>query len=138
LNLPLISVWVRLLKVPYRLLFPLILLFCIIGSYSVNNSRFDVLMVIVFGVIGYALRKFNYEPAPMVMAFILSPMIENSLRQSLLMSKGVAPIFFTRPISLTCLILAAVVLISSIFFGNRRRALAIAPVEQGAAEADKD
>ena len=123
LNLPLIGVWVKLLKIPYRVLFPLILLFCIIGSYSVNNSRFDVLMVVVFGVIGYLLRRYHYEAAPLVMAFILSPMIENSLRQSLLMSYGTSLIFFTRPISLGCLVLAALVLLSSIFLGKKREAL---------------
>ncbi len=119
LNLPLISIWVRLLKVPYRILFPLILLFCIIGSYSVGNSRFDVLMMVTFGVIGYVFRKFEYEPAPLVMAFILSPTIENSLRQSLLMSRGTSLIFFTRPISLVCLIVAGLVLISSVVFRKR-------------------
>jgi putative tricarboxylic transport membrane protein len=123
LNLPLISIWVRLLKVPYRVLFPLILLFCIIGSYSVGTSRFDVLMMVIFGVIGYVLRKFEYEAAPLVMAFILSPMIENSLRQSLLMSRGTSLIFFTRPISLVCLIVAGLVLVSSIVLRKRAEAI---------------
>jgi putative tricarboxylic transport membrane protein len=123
LNLPLISIWVRLLKVPYRILFPLILLFCIIGSYSVGTSRFDVLMMATFGVIGYVFRKLDYEAAPLVMAFILSPTIENSLRQSLLMSRGTSLIFFTRPISLVCLIVAGLVLASSIVLRKRAEAI---------------
>jgi putative tricarboxylic transport membrane protein len=99
LNLPLIGVWVQLLKVPYRVLFPLILLFCLVGAYSVNNNLDDVLIMLVFGVGGYLMRKFEYEPAPMVFAFVLSGLFETSFRQSLLMSGGNFLIFFARPIS---------------------------------------
>lgn len=100
LNLPLIGLWVRLLKVPYSVLFPLIILFCLIGAYSVNNNVEEVLIMIIFGGIGYLMRKFDYEAAPLIFALVLSPLFENALRQSLLMSQGSFAIFFTRPISL--------------------------------------
>jgi putative tricarboxylic transport membrane protein len=99
LNLPLIPLWVKVLKVPYRVLFPLILLFCLIGSYSINNSVFDILVMVFFGVTGYILRKYGYEEAPLVLAFILGPLMEKAFRQSLIMSDGSPFIFFTRPIS---------------------------------------
>jgi len=99
LNLPLIPMWVQVLKVPYRILFPLILLFCLIGSYSLKNSSFDVIVMIIFGIIGYLFKKFDYEGAPLTLAFVLGPMVELNLRQSLLLSKGSFLIFFTRPIS---------------------------------------
>jgi putative tricarboxylic transport membrane protein len=99
LNLPLIGLWVRILKIPYPILFPLILLFCLIGCYSLNNSVTEVLIMVFFGLIGYAFRKFQYEAAPLVLALVLGPMMENSLRQALLMSAGSPVIFFERPIS---------------------------------------
>jgi len=99
LNLPLIGLWVKILKVPYPILFPLILLFCLIGCYSLNNSVTEVLIMIVFGLIGYGFKKFQYEAAPLVLALVLGPMMENSLRQALLMSAGSPMIFFERPIS---------------------------------------
>jgi putative tricarboxylic transport membrane protein len=99
LNLPLIGLWVRILKVPYPILFPLILLFCLIGCYSLNNSVTEVLAMVLFGLIGYAFKKFQYEAAPLVLALVLGPMMENSLRQALLMSAGSPVIFFERPIS---------------------------------------
>jgi len=121
LNLPLIGLWVRLLKVPYRILFPFILFFCVIGSYSINNNIFDVLIMLIFGIIGYFFRKFKYEPAPLVMAFILGPMLENSLRQSLLISHGSFLVFITRPISISCLITALLILVLPIFLRKRRQ-----------------
>jgi putative tricarboxylic transport membrane protein len=120
LNLPLIGLWVKLLKVPYRILFPLILFFCFIGSYSINGSIFDLIVMILFGVAGYFFRKFGYEAAPLIMAFILGPKLEYSLRQSLLISQGDFAIFFTRNISLTCL-LVALLLISMPLFSRRNR-----------------
>ena len=82
LNLPLISLWVKILKVPYGLLFPMILFFlCIIGAYTVNNSTTDVGIMLLFGVVGYLMKKFDYEPAPMILAFVLSPILERSLRE---------------------------------------------------------
>jgi len=112
------------LKVPYRILFPLILFFCIIGSYSINNSTFDVFMMLVFGIVGYLFRKFKYEPAPLVLAFILGPMLENALRQSLLISGGDFLIFFTRPISATSLMIASILLVTAIFWKRHRKIIA--------------
>lgn len=114
LNLPLIPIWVQVLKVPYKILFPLILLFCIIGAYSLNNSIFDVFVMIVFGIVGYLYRKFEYEGAPLLLAFILGPMLELNLRQSLILSKGSALIFLTRPISAIALIIAMLLFVSSL------------------------
>jgi putative tricarboxylic transport membrane protein len=113
LNLPLIPLWVQVLKVPYRILFPLILLFCIVGSYSLRNSVFDVILMFVFGAVGYLFRKFGYEAAPLLLAFVLGPMFESNLRQSLTLSKGSFSIFFTRPISAIALVIAMILLITS-------------------------
>ena len=113
LNLPLIGLWVKLLKVPYRILMPLILLFCLIGSYSVNNSVVEVIIMIVFGFVGYVLRKLDYEEAPLVLAFILGPMLERNFRQSLIMSDGSLSIFVQRPISAVALIISVLLLIST-------------------------
>lgn len=99
LNIPLIGLWVRILKIPYRILFPLILLFCLIGAYTLNNSATEVLIMVVFGFIGYLFKKFQYEGAPLVLALVLGPIMETSLRRSLLLSAGDPMIFFTRPIS---------------------------------------
>jgi putative tricarboxylic transport membrane protein len=113
LNLPLIWIWVQILKIPYRLLFPLILLFTIVGSYSIQNSLFDVKLMIFFGLAGYLLRKFKYELSPLIMAFVLGPMLEEALRQSLIMSRGSFDIFISRPLSLAFLIVAAITALSS-------------------------
>jgi len=111
LNIPLIGLWVKILKIPYPVLFPLILLFCLIGVYSINNNIADVFIMNIFGVIGYFFRKFRYEPAPLVLALVLGPMMENSLRQSLLMSGGSLFIFFNRPISSVIMITAFFLLV---------------------------
>jgi len=121
LNLPLIGMWVQLLKVPYAILFPIIILFCLIGSYSINNSSTDVLIMLAFGVIGYLMKKLSLEAAPMVLAFVLGPMMETALRQALIKSKGSFSIFFTRPISATCLIIAIVLMIMPLLPWFRRR-----------------
>ncbi len=121
LNLPLIGLWVQVLKVPYRILFPLILLFCLIGVYSLTNSVFDIYVMIAFGVLGYLMRKFGYEPAPLVLAFVLGPLMENKLRQALIISDGSFAIFFESRISLVCLGLAFVLLASAILPVLRRR-----------------
>jgi putative tricarboxylic transport membrane protein len=113
LNLPLIPIWVQVLKIPYRILFPLILLFCLIGSYSINNNSFDLLVMSIFGVLGYLFRKFGYEGAPLILAFVLGPMFELNLRQSLLLSHGSFLIFFTRPISAIAILLAITFFITS-------------------------
>jgi TctA family transporter len=110
LNLPLIGVWVQLLKVPYRLLYPAILVFCCIGVYSINNSSFDVYVTAVFGVVGYVFYKLGCEPAPLLLGFILGPMMEENLRRAMLLSRGDPSTFFTRPLSLG-LLLGAVALV---------------------------
>jgi putative tricarboxylic transport membrane protein len=111
LNLPLIGIWVKLLQVPYLILFPFILLFCVIGAYSLNYSSADVFVMLFFSVIGYLLKKFDYEPAPLILALVLGPMMENALRQTLLVSQGSFLIFFTHPISAFFLIVASILLI---------------------------
>jgi putative tricarboxylic transport membrane protein len=119
LNLPLIPVWIRILKVPYSILFPLILLLCLIGSYTLNNSMVDVLVMVVFGLLGYLFKKFNYEAAPLVLALVLGPIMETSLRRSLLLSSGNPMIFLTRPISGVLLMIALFLLIYPLILGVR-------------------
>jgi len=118
LNLPLIGMWIKLLTVPYRWLFPAIVLFCAVGVYSTNNNSFDIWMVALFGVIGYAFIKLGCEPAPLLLGFILGPMMEEYLRRALLISRGEWSVFVTRPISasllVAALLLLAVVLLPSI------------------------
>lgn len=121
LNLPLIGIWVQVLKIPYRVLFPLILLFCLIGAYSLNNSWFEVCLMVLFGALGYLMRKFEYEGAPLVLAFVLGPMLEQALRQSLLISGGSFMIFFTRPISGVTLLFAFLLLFSNIIPSLKKR-----------------
>jgi TctA family transporter len=110
LNLPLIGMWVRLLTVPYRLLYPAILLFCCIGVYSVNNSSFDVYMMVLYSVFGIVCVKLACEPAPLILGFILGPMMEENLRRAMLLSRGDATVFFTKPISAVLLAVAIVLL----------------------------
>jgi putative tricarboxylic transport membrane protein len=111
LNLPLIGVWVKLLSVPYRWLFPAILLFCAIGVYSTNNNSFDIWMVAVFGLIGYTFIKLGCEPAPLLLGLILGPMMEEYLRRALLISRGDWSVFVTRPISASLLAAAVLLLV---------------------------
>jgi putative tricarboxylic transport membrane protein len=119
LNLPLIGIWVKILKIPYRLLFPLIILFCLVGVYSASNNAYDILIMVIFGFIGYILRKIDYPAAPFLLGLVLGPMMENSFRQSMAIGRGNPAIFFQRPFSAVLLILVAiVVLISLIFLGK--------------------
>jgi len=111
LNLPLIGIWVKLLKIPYRMLYPAILVFCCIGVYTVNNSIFDIFVTASFGVIGYMFFKFGCEPAPLLLGFVLGPMMEENFRRALLLSRGDFTTFITRPLSLSLLIAAALLLI---------------------------
>jgi putative tricarboxylic transport membrane protein len=101
LNLPLIGLWVRLLKVPYGIIFPLILLLCLIGVYTLNNNAYEIIIMLVFGALGYLMRKTGFEPAPFCFAMIIGPMMEMNFRQSLIQSRGGFGIFFKRPISAT-------------------------------------
>jgi putative tricarboxylic transport membrane protein len=121
LNLPLIGLWVKLLRVPYDVLFPLILLFCAVGVYSVNGSRVDVYLMVVFGLVGYAMQKLGYEPAPLALAYVLGPILETALRQSLALSGGSLTIFVTRPIAAVCLAVMAALLCLQIHSQRRRR-----------------
>ena len=111
INLPLVGVWVSLLRVPYRLLFPSIIVFCCIGIYSINNSPTDVLIAAIFGLVGYALVKFDFEPAPLVLAFVLGPLMEENLRRAMLIARGDATVFLTRPISGVLLAVAVILLV---------------------------
>jgi putative tricarboxylic transport membrane protein len=111
LNLPLIGLWVKMISVPYHLLYPMILVFCCIGVFSLNNSGFDVYLMMFFGFLGYVFKKLDCEPAPMLLGFILGPMMEEFLRRALLLSKGDPTILVTRPISATMLVLAAGLLV---------------------------
>jgi putative tricarboxylic transport membrane protein len=110
INMPLIGIWVRLLSVPYRLLYPAILLFCVIGIYATNTNFTQIVMTAVFAVFGYVLIKFECEPAPLVLGFILGPLMEENLRRSLVISRGDPMVFLERPISATLLVLTAAVI----------------------------
>lgn len=111
LNLPMIGLWVRMLTVPYHLLYPAILVFCSIGVFSLNNSTFDVYLMAMFGVLGYVLSKLDCEPAPLLLGFILGPMMEEYLRRAMVLSRGDPMVFVERPISATMLALAVIGLI---------------------------
>jgi putative tricarboxylic transport membrane protein len=121
LNLPLIGMWVQILKVPYPILFPLILLFCLIGAYSLNNSLAEVGIMIAFGIFGYFLKKLEYEPAPLILALVLGPMMELSFRQSLAMGDGDLLFFFKRPISAVIMAVAVTFLILPLIPAVRTR-----------------
>src|SRR5215470_15677716 len=114
INLPLVGVWVRLLRVPYRMLFPMILIFCSIGVYSLNNAPFDVVLTGIFGLVGYWLSKHEFEPAPMLLGFVLGPLMEENLRRAMLIARGDPSTFLTRPISGSLLALAAFLLIIAV------------------------
>ena len=111
LNLPLIGIWIKLLTVPYRVLYPAILLFCAIGVYSISNASFDVSQTAAFGALGLIFFKLECEPAPLILGFVLGPMMEENLRRAMLLSRGDPTVFFTRPISLGMLIAAAALLL---------------------------
>jgi putative tricarboxylic transport membrane protein len=130
LNLPLIGFWVKLLQVPYRILAPLILLCCLMGVYSISNNAADVIITIIFGIIGFFMRKYEYDLAPIIMALLLGPIIETSFRQSLSISRGSISIFIEKPISAVCLGVTALLLISS-GFSAYRKFRAVIPQEEG-------
>jgi TctA family transporter len=111
LNLPMIGLWVRIIMVPYHLLYPMILVFCAIGVFSLNNNNFDVYMMALFGVLGYVFAKLDCEPAPMLLGFILGPLMEEYLRRALIISRGDPMVFLTRPISATMLAMAVLAMV---------------------------
>jgi putative tricarboxylic transport membrane protein len=111
LNLPLVGLFVNLLRIPYVYLYPLIIMFCVIGVYEVNNSTVDVWIMLIMGVVGYGLRKFRLDPAPLVLGLVIAPTFEMSLRQSLIMSNGNWSIFFQRPIAFALLMACVALLV---------------------------
>jgi putative tricarboxylic transport membrane protein len=122
LNLPLIGLWVRMIMIPYRLLYPAILVFCAIGVFSLRNSEFDVYMMALFGILGYVFSKLGCEPAPMLLAFILGPLMEEFLRRAMLLSRGDPLVFIQRPISATLLGIAVLAMCAVLLptFGKTR------------------
>jgi putative tricarboxylic transport membrane protein len=110
INLPLVGLWVKLLKVPYRLLFPSILMFCCIGIYSINSLSTDILLIGFFGLVGYGCIKLGFEPAPPLLGFVLGKLMEENLRRALTLSRGDLLVFVERPISAVLLLIAVVVL----------------------------
>jgi putative tricarboxylic transport membrane protein len=113
LSIPCIKVFVKLIEIPYAILSPLIVLICVIGAYSLDNNPVEVILMVAFGGVGYFLRKFDYEPAPLLLAFVIGPMLEKSMRQSLIASQGSPLIFFTRPISLALLAVVFIIVVSA-------------------------
>jgi putative tricarboxylic transport membrane protein len=120
LNLPLIPMWVKVLKVPYYLLYPLILLFCLIGAYTLENSASDIIIMLVFGILGFLMKKFQYDGAPLILALVLGQKLETSFRRSLIMSHGDFSIFISRPISLAFLITALLLLVIPILTQRKK------------------
>jgi putative tricarboxylic transport membrane protein len=131
LNLPLISVWVQILRIPYSILAALIVVFCEIGAYSIDNNVTGVLLMNIFGLVGYLMKRYEFSGAPLILALVLGPMFENSLRRSLMLSHGSAMIFFTRPLSAIFLIIAIVFLISPLFSRQRIGKKVIEMQDQG-------
>ena len=122
LNLPLVGLFVSVLRIPYAYLYPLIIMFCIVGVYEVSHSIVDIWIMLIMGIVGYALRKFSFDPAPLVLGLVIAPLFEQSLRQSLIMSNGNYLIFVSRPISAGLLIVCAILLgLSALAFVLKRR-----------------
>lgn len=130
LNLPLVGMWARMITIPYHYLFPVICVFCAIGAFSISNSIFDVFVMAVFGFLGYVFRKLQLEPAPMLLALILGPLMEEYLSRAMLLSHGDATVFVTSPLSLAILI-AAAALLASVLSSNFRRVREDALVDDG-------
>ncbi|HEX8374705.1 MAG TPA: tripartite tricarboxylate transporter permease, partial [Geminicoccaceae bacterium] len=118
---PLIGMWVRMLTIPYHFLFPGIIAFCCIGAFSVNNNLFDVYAMALFGVVGYALIKLDFEPAPLLLGFVLGPLLEENLRRAMLISRGDASVLVTQPLSLALLVVAAALLAVVVLPGIRAK-----------------
>jgi TctA family transporter len=121
LNLPMIGLWVKLLTVPYRMLFPAIMAFSAIGVYSVNSSAFEIYLTALFGVVGFVFSKLGFPPAPMLLGFVLGPMMEEHLRRAMLMSKGDPSVFVTHPISLVFILASAAILVVMVVPAVRQR-----------------
>ena len=121
INLPLIGIWVRLLRVPYRYLFPAILVFCCIGVYSLNNSAIEVVIMVIFGLLGYVFSKTGCEGAPFLLGFILGPLMEENLRRAMLIARGNPMVFLNRPISAVLLAISALLLLLVILPNVRKK-----------------
>jgi putative tricarboxylic transport membrane protein len=121
INLPMIGIWVSLLRVPYNLLFPAIVVFCAIGAYSINNSFFDVWLMLGFGLVGYFFLKVGVEPAPLVLGFVLGPMLEENFRRAMLIASGDLMVFIERPISAVLLACSALLLLALLVPELRRK-----------------
>ena len=121
INLPMIGMWVSLLRVPYRLMFPAIVLFCCIGVYTLNNSTLEVMMAAGFGLMGYGLLKFGFEPTPLLLGFVLGPLMEENLRRAMRYAQGDPVVFFERPLSATLLGIAALLLVVVLLPAIRRK-----------------
>src|SRR3981189_1200176 len=121
INLPLVGIWVRLLRVPYRLMFPSIVIFCAIGIYSINNSPTHVVVPALFGLLGYWLIKHDFEAAPLLLGMGLGPLMEENLRRALLISRGDATVFFTRPLSAVLMATAAFLLVLALLPSLRKK-----------------
>ena len=130
LNLPLIGMWVQITKVPFRLLFPIIIVICIVGVYSIKNMTFDLWVMVIFGALGYVLRKCGYEPAPLVLAYVLGPLMEQALRQSLIISNGSFMPFMVRPISAVSLGVAAFLLVTAFTGFSKKKRLEVVKEQQ--------
>ena len=120
INLPLVGIWVRLLKVPYRLMFPAILMFCCIGIYSINSLPTDVMFIGLFGFVGYVLIKFGFEPAPLLLGFVLGKLMEENLRRALVLSRGDIMTFVERPVSAGLLLVSVILLVLALLPAMRK------------------
>jgi len=121
INLPLVGIWVRLLRVPYRLMFPSIVVFCAIGIYSINNSPIDVILAGSFGLVGYWLVKHEFEPAPLLLGMVLGRLMEENLRRAMLISRGDWTVFLTRPLSAALMAAAAALLVLAVLPTLRKK-----------------
>jgi putative tricarboxylic transport membrane protein len=121
LNLPLIGLWVRMISVPYHLLYPAILVFCAIGVYSISDTTFDVYLMALFGLLGYGLLKLGCEPTPLLLAFILGPPMEEHLRRALVLSEGRPDVLLREPLSAVLLAIAALLLVSVLLPAVRKK-----------------
>jgi putative tricarboxylic transport membrane protein len=133
---PLIGVFVKILKVPSEIMAPIITVICFIGAYSINNDVSGILFVILFGVMGYLMRKFKYDPAPLILAFVLGPLMENSLRQSMMLFRGDVSKVFERPVTIVFLAFALFLFLSPLLGKLLRRGVA-APLSRGEEGGDK-
>jgi putative tricarboxylic transport membrane protein len=130
LNLPLIGLWVRLVKTPYAYLYPCIVLFCVMGAFTNSNTIFDIYVMMAFGVLGFFMKLLDYEPAPLILAFVLGPLFEDNLRRTLITSEGSFSVFLDRPIALSMLVAAAVIVMLGLL--PRRKETAVPQTLSGA------